>query len=220
MLFREYRDLLPVASAYVNLLYDVVPEGLENVPAEGAAVLAPNHLRRDDPFILGVLVARAHDRPITFGAKAELFDGTGFLGPQIKAVFEGLGQIPIERTNPRSALLLGEAFGSVLKEGGLVAVFPESTTSPDGLLSRFRTSIAQVALDNDVQLNPTGIIYEPRGIFKRPRARVLFGEPILPSEFEGMNRAELTAVLQAAVLKLTGQKLFNQYRTDKRYKVS
>ncbi len=48
-------------------------EGLENVPANGAVILASNHLAVADSFYLPLVV----NRRITFLAKAEYFTGTG-----------------------------------------------------------------------------------------------------------------------------------------------
>ena len=65
-------------------------EGLENIPAEGPAILASNHLSFSDSFFLPAVL----DRKVTFIAKAEYFTSPGVKGKLTAAFFKGVGQLP------------------------------------------------------------------------------------------------------------------------------
>ncbi|MEA5637583.1 MAG: 1-acyl-sn-glycerol-3-phosphate acyltransferase, partial [Cutibacterium granulosum] len=57
--------------------------GEENIPTDGGAILASNHLGVLDPLIVASMI----DRPITYPAKKELFDPSGGPGKRIVAWF-------------------------------------------------------------------------------------------------------------------------------------
>ena len=59
-------------------------KGLENVPEQGAAILASNHLSFSDSFFLPVVL----DRKVTFIAKAEYFTTPGVKGRLTAAYVE------------------------------------------------------------------------------------------------------------------------------------
>lgn len=74
-------------------------EGLENIPAEGPAILASNHLSFSDSFFFPAMV----DRKVTFIAKAEYFTSPGVKGRLTAAFFKGVGQLPVDRSGGRAA---------------------------------------------------------------------------------------------------------------------
>src|SRR2546428_11679379 len=81
-------------------------EGRENIPSEGPAILASNHLSFSDSFFMPLLVPRK----VTFLAKAEYFTTPGVKGWLSRAFFSGVGQVPIDRDDPdasRAALTTG-----------------------------------------------------------------------------------------------------------------
>lgn len=69
-------------------------EGLVNIPAEGPAILASNHLSFSDSFFLPAVL----DRKVTFIAKAEYFTTPGVKGRLTAAFFKGVGQLPVDRS--------------------------------------------------------------------------------------------------------------------------
>ena len=89
---REYGRLYPVAK---RILTPGLPppvahhvEGLDNVPAEGGAIICPNHTSVIDSFFLPVVLPRR----ITFVGKAEYMDSW-----KTKYLFPAIGMIPIDR---------------------------------------------------------------------------------------------------------------------------
>ena len=65
-----------VLGPLLRVVYRPRVEGLENIPSEGAAILASNHLAFCDSLFLPVAVPRR----VTFLAKAEYFTTPGFKG--------------------------------------------------------------------------------------------------------------------------------------------
>ena len=192
-------------------------EGLENVPPAGGAILAGNHLSVADELFLGSVVPRH----IAFWANSEYFKGSGLTGAIAKAVFNGIGAIPVERAGGRAALAAFDGAIPVLKSGDLVAVYPEGTRSPDGRLYRGRTGAARLAIGAGVPIVPVGVLgtdkVQPIGV-RLPRlfagpVTVRFGKPI---ETEGRSDdrtglRELTDELMAEIQKLTGQEYVPRY---------
>lgn len=74
-------------------------EGLENIPAQGPAILASNHLSFSDSFFLPAVL----DRKVTFIAKSEYFTAPGVKGKLTAAFFKGVGQLPVDRSGARGA---------------------------------------------------------------------------------------------------------------------
>ena len=72
--------------------------GRRNVPAEGGAILASNHLSFVDSVFLPLMI----DRPVAFLAKSDYFTGKGIKGWATRVFFKGTGMIPIEIVVPWS----------------------------------------------------------------------------------------------------------------------
>ena len=121
--------------------------GLAHVPA-GGAILCGNHLSVADELFLAAVVPRH----IAFWAKAEYFR-SGLS----RRIVHGMGAIPVERAGGRAVLSAFDAAVPVLRGGGLVAVFPEGTRSPDGRLYRGRTGAVRLAVQAGVPIVPVGI---------------------------------------------------------------
>src|SRR5262245_1430417 len=65
-----------VLGPLLRLIWRPYIEGLENVPAEGGAILASNHLSFSDSFFLPLMLPRR----VTFLAKIDYFTGRGLKG--------------------------------------------------------------------------------------------------------------------------------------------
>ena len=164
-------------------------EGLEHLPADGAAILASNHLSFCDSFFMPVMVPRK----VTFLAKAEYFTTPGIKGRLAKLLITAAGQVPIDRSDAdasRAALNTGVR---VLSRGGLLGIYPEGTRSPDGRLYRGKTGVARMALEAGVPVIPVAMIgteiIQPTGRVLprfRPRPGVRFGKPLDFSRYAGL----------------------------------
>jgi len=191
--------------------------GLENLPSTGGAVLAGNHLSVADEMFLGAVVPRH----IAFWAKAEYWTGSGVRGWLTRTVVGGMGAIRVERAGGRAALTAFDGAIPVLKEGDIVAIYPEGTRSPDGRLYRGRTGAARLAIAAGVPIIPVGILgtekVQPIGA-RLPKlfagkVEIRFGKPIETEGRPGDRHTlrQLTDELMAEIQKLTGQEYVPRY---------
>lgn len=183
-------------------------DGLRHVPAEGGAILAGNHLSVADEYFLAAVVPRH----IAFWAKAEYFGGR-LTGPVVR----GLRAIPVHRGGGRAALSAFDAAVPVLRAGGLVAVYPEGTRSPDGRLYRGRTGVVRLAAAAGVPIVPVGVRgtdrVQPRGArLPRPhRVGLTFGEPMRVTIERPADVRACTDELMSRIRALTGQEYVPTY---------
>ena len=183
-------------------------EGLENIPDEGAVILASNHLAVMDSFFLPLVVRRR----ITFLAKSEYFTGTGLKGWFTRWFYTAVGQVPIDRTDSDAAQAALTTAERILKAGKLLGIYPEGTRSPDGRLYKGKTGLARLALHTGVPVIPVAMIgtnvVNPPGtkMLRFGRVTVRFGKPMDFSRFDGMadNRFIERAVTDEVIYELMG----------------
>jgi 1-acyl-sn-glycerol-3-phosphate acyltransferase len=173
---------------WVRLIFRPVAEGLEHVPAHGAAIIASNHISFSDSFFMPLMVKRR----VTFVAKAEYFTGTGIKGFLTRMFFLGAGVIPVDRSGGRAAQAAIDTGLRILADGNLFGIYPEGTRSPDGRLHRGKTGVARLALTAGVPVIPVAMLnadqIQPPGklIPKVMRARMRFGPPLDFSRYAGL----------------------------------
>ena len=143
MLVPEYflRFVAWVASRFV---YRFKVTGDHYIPVEGAAILTCNHVS----FIDAVLLMAASPRPIRF-----VMDHRIFKIPVLGWMFKLAKAIPIA---PRSEdpAAYEQAFidvQAVLREGNLLAIFPEGGITQDGQLQEFKGGIMKILEDAKAQ---------------------------------------------------------------------
>ena len=162
--------------------------GRGNVPAEGAAILASNHLSFVDSVFLPLMI----DRPVSFLAKSDYFTGRGLKGWATRVFFKATGQLPIDRSGGRASEASLNTGLQVLGRGDLLGIYPEGTRSPDGKLYRGRTGIARMAMEAKVPVIPVVMVdtdtMMPIGsrLPRIMRVGVVIGEPLDFSRYEGM----------------------------------
>ncbi|GAB3633751.1 lysophospholipid acyltransferase family protein [Microbacterium shaanxiense] len=162
--------------------------GRSNVPRNGAAILASNHLSVSDSVFLPLLI----DRPMSFLAKSDYFTGRGLKGWATKYFMKATGQIPIDRSGGKASEASLNTGLQVLGRGDLLGIYPEGTRSPDGKLYRGRTGIARMALEAKVPVIPVVMVDTDsampigRTVPRIVRVGIVIGEPLDFSRFEGM----------------------------------
>ncbi|WP_019877679.1 lysophospholipid acyltransferase family protein [Sporichthya polymorpha] len=202
----------------LRVLYRPEVEGLENLPVEGPAILASNHLSFSDSFFLPLVVPRR----ITFVAKEEYFTGKGLKGRLSAGFFRGVGQIPMNRSGGSASDAALNAGLEVLRRGELFGIYPEGTRSPDGRLYRGRTGVARLALAAGVPVLPVAMVdtekIQPPGkvVPKIARVGVRIGAPLDFSRYAGLedDRFVLRSVtdeLMYELMQLSGQEYVDIY---------
>ena len=83
------------------------------MPADGAAILASNHLSFSDSIFMPLVVPRR----VTFLAKQEYFTGRGLKGLLSRLFFTGVGQVPIDRSSGSAAKAALETGKRILGRG-------------------------------------------------------------------------------------------------------
>jgi len=201
-----------------KLVFRPRTEGAENVPAEGAAILASNHLSYADWLFMPLTLPRR----VTFVAKAEYFTGKGLKGWLQRFFFAGSGQVPIDRTGASAAQGALLSAMKVLSRGELFGIYPEGTRSHDGRLYKGRTGVARLALEAKVPVIPiavcgTDMLAPPGkkfGAFTRPVVR--FGKPLDFSRYEGLENdryilRSITDEIMYEIMELSGQEYVDIY---------
>ena len=157
----------------------------------GPVIVVANHPN----FMLDtLLVASAYQRPLSFIAKATLFEV-----PVLGAVLRGIGSVPIHRRqdggNQQQNEISFAAVVDALVAGGAIAIFPEGVSLGERSLAPVRTGAARMALQAEaarsfslgLRIQPVGLTYTD---LKRFRGAVTIsrGEPFtiadLRSDYE------------------------------------
>lgn len=197
--------------------------GARNVPKEGAAILASNHLSVMDSVFLPLML----ERPMSFLAKAEYFTGKGLKGWATKWFMKGTGQIAIDRSGGSASEAALNTALQVIGRGDLLGIYPEGTRSPDGRLYKGRTGIARMALVAKAPVVPVVMVdtdtMMPIGS-SRPRIMrigIVIGEPLDFSRYEGLedDRFVLRSVtdeIMIALQRLGGQEYVDDYASKHR----
>ncbi|MDN4644135.1 lysophospholipid acyltransferase family protein [Arthrobacter sp. PsM3] len=193
-------------------------KGLDNVPAEGAAILASNHLSFSDSIFMPLMVPR----PVVFLAKSEYFTGKGIKGRLTATFFRLTNQLPMDRSGGAASARSLYAGMDVLKNGSLLGIYPEGTRSPDSRLYRGKVGVARLALQARVPVIPVAMIgtdkVQPIGK-RMPNIRrigMIFGEPLDFSRYYGMEndrmiQRSVTDEIMYELMRLSGQEYVDEY---------
>lgn len=202
----------------LRLLFRPWVKGLDNIPHEGAAILASNHLSFSDSIFMPLMVPR----PVIFLAKSEYFTGTGLKGKLTALFFRLTNQLPMDRSGGAASALSLNAGMDVLTRGGLLGIYPEGTRSPDGKLYRGKVGVARLALQARVPVIPVAMIgtdkVQPIGK-RMPHIRrigMIFGEPLDFSRYYGLEEDRLiqrsvTDEIMYELMRLSGQEYVDEY---------
>jgi len=180
--------------------------GTDHIPATGPVLLAGNHLAACDTFFLYAALPR---RAVFLG-KQEYFTRPGLRGRLLARYYRSLGVLPVDRYGgPATARAALDTGRSVLDEGGLLALYPEGTRSPDGRLYRGRPGAAALALSTGTPIVPFGISgtdrVQPIGttLLRPHRVRIRFGPPLtVPDHDRRPDGLPTTAALRETTLSL------------------
>ena len=203
-----------VARPVAKQLWHFHLEGFDRLPAEGPAILCPNHVSFLDSAFLMLHVPRN----ISFVGKAEYMDSW-----KTKYLFPMMGMIPIDRTGGEKSQAALNTAEAVLRRGELFGIFPEGTRSRDGYLYKGRTGAVRLAMKLSCPIFPVGVtgtreIQPPDA--KAPKlfkdCTIKIGRPINVARYQGRGDDHLllrriTDELMFEIRELTGQEYRNVY---------
>ena len=183
---------------FMRLWWGLRITNAERIPAEGAAIVTPNHKSFFDSFF----VAAATKRHVRFMGKSELFEG------RLGKTFVRLGAFPVRRGAADADAL--ETARVILSQGDLLSLFPEGTRvrDPEELGPPKRGAV-RLALETGSPLVPAAISGAEKlfiGPLPRPTTvRLSFGEPV--------SVAEMQATPEAAK-EVLGEELWPQVESE------
>jgi 1-acyl-sn-glycerol-3-phosphate acyltransferase len=161
----------------------------DNVPAQGQAILAPNHFSFMDHFFVGAFIRRR----VRFMAKSQLFKKPG------EWIFSPGGVFPVRRgAYDEEAFVTAH---TILKKGGTVVMYCEGGRSRTGKVGdKARAGIGRLALQSGAPVVPIAIYGSQRvRNWKRlqfPKVVVAYGEPIAFPVVEDPTREQQQAVAE------------------------
>jgi len=179
--------------------------GRENVPSQGAVIIAPVHVSHLDPP--ATACAMPHRR-LRFMAKEELFKG--IFGKLIAS----LGAYPVHRGEGDTEAIRKSI--AMLGDGEALLVHPEGTRGDGVRMQPLNKGAAMLAKRTGAPVVPVGIIGSnivmPRGKKKGKRMtiKVVFGKPFTYAEVaaggnEKQARDEFCRILSQRILDLCNQ---------------
>lgn len=147
----------------------------ENIPKNGACILAGNHLSDLDAYLLFA----GTSRPIHFIGKKELFAGkNGWF-------FKMMHLIPVDRKN-KNPEAKKEAI-EILNNGKILGIFPEGTYHKEDLLLPFKPGVISFAEKTGVPIIP----FAMDSTFKfRCHPIIKFGKPIYVNDIKDEDKVE------------------------------
>ena len=164
-----YKMLTPLMRPLFKFYYNPEIIGAENIPEDGAIIIAGNHKHVFDQC----LTIMATKRVIHYMAKKEYFEGK--LAPFFKLV----GCIPVDRS--RKDFSSAKSALTVLKDDGAIGIFPEGTRNKtDAFMLPLKRGAVSMAKKTDAYIVPFGLTGEYK--FRSKNLKVIFGKPFKVGE--------------------------------------
>ncbi|WP_291478698.1 lysophospholipid acyltransferase family protein [Corynebacterium sp.] len=154
--------------------------GAGNIPLSGGVILAPNHRAYYDMIPVSAPLQLRGDRKPRYLLKKEAF-ATSW----VSRLFVELGGIPVDRSPGKGGESLAVAV-QALKDGEVVAVFPQGTIRHDRDVGELKTGAVRMAADSGAAIVPVGCSgtqklwtrgKRPRLAGRRVIVHVVVGEP-------------------------------------------
>lgn len=141
---------------------------LGETPASGPVLVVANHLSWLDILVMNAV------RPARFVSKSDVRHW-----PLLGSLITGAGTLYIERDNRRDAMRVVHHMVEALRDGDVVAVFPEGTTGDGRELLPFHANVLQAAIAAPAPIQPVALAYVDAVTGARSDAPVYVGDTTL-----------------------------------------
>lgn len=125
-------------------------KGIHNIPKNGGYIIASNHTSHIDPFTIGSIIFRKTGIITSYIGKKESLNTA--IGNFIYNVFD---VVPIDRGS-KSEKWFKTAL-RILKNGGIIGIFPEGTRSFPGSINKGKTGVIRLAIASKKPVLPVAI---------------------------------------------------------------
>ncbi|WP_237223865.1 lysophospholipid acyltransferase family protein [Rothia nasisuis] len=216
----QYKATQKAVEALLRTVFRARVTGLENFPAEGPVIVASNHLA----FLDSVIISALMPRRVAFLAKSEYVNSPGFKGRAMRALFQAIDIIPVNRTDKKESIKALDVALKHLNAGQVFGIYPEGTRSRDGHLYKGKIGVAWLAHMTGATVVPVGLIGTDR--LQKPGSNMVYphrftvrvGEPMtfekLGEKMSGKQRRETTDRIMNAIAQLSGQPRKNEYNVS------
>ena len=194
--------------------------GLDHFPKTGPVIVASNHLS----FLDSIIISAMMPRRVAFLAKAEYVNTPGIRGKAMKAFFETVDIIPVNRSDRSESLKALDIALEKLNEGKVFGIYPEGTRSRDGYLYRGKMGVAWRAHMTGAPVGPVGLIGTDR--LQKPGSNMVYphrftirvGEPMwfekTGEQMTGKQRRQTTNQIMDEIAQLSGQARKDEYNVS------
>lgn len=186
-----------ITSLYAYTLLRARAISVENVPGNGAVILAPNHFSFMDHFLMGCYIRRK----IRFMAKSQLFKGP------MQFIYTHGGVFPVRRgARDEETFTTAE---TILANGGAVAMYCEGGRSRTGKVGeQAKRGIGRLALESGAPVVPIAIHGSSHiRNWKRlqfPKTTIQYGQPIRWEQVSDPTREQQQAVADQILEEIRG----------------
>jgi 1-acyl-sn-glycerol-3-phosphate acyltransferase len=134
----------------IHGVYRLKKQGIENIPEQGAALIACNHVS----FVDALVLAAASPRPIRF-----IMDHRIFKIPVLNFVFREGRAIPIApaKEDPKMLERAYDEVARALADGDLVGIFPEGGITQNGDIMPFKSGVTRILERSPVPVVPMAL---------------------------------------------------------------
>jgi acyl carrier protein len=199
----RHRFVHRLAQAVMRLMgIPVTVEGLERLPADGAAVIVVNHASYADAIVLAAMLPAT----VHFAAKAE-FARTPLLG----YVLRSLGAYFVERVDAARGVEDTRELAAALRRGARIVMFPEGTFSRAPGLAPFRLGAFVASAEVDVPIVPIvlrgtrSLLREHRWLPIRHPVEVSILPAVMPAGRDWSAAVRLRDQVRNAMLRVCGE---------------
>ncbi len=143
----QYFVIYFISYPFFKIFFRVEINGRENVPKDGAYIVASNHSSYFDPFI----VCLATKRSVAFMAKEELFHV-----PVLSPIIQALGAFSVNREKLEISTIKS-AKDVLSKTKWLLGIFPEGTRVKAKKVGKINSGFGYLAKTTKTKVLPVGI---------------------------------------------------------------